>query len=138
MTIVSMPPREVTEEHKAAMAAGRAESKAVRSYLEAIEQTRPRRGRKRTKESIEARLEKILMEIDDADPMDRLKLVQERMDLETELAAMGQQIDLTELETEFVKVASSYGRRNGISYAAWREVGVEPAVLKAAGVKRSD
>jgi uncharacterized protein YicC (UPF0701 family) len=133
-----MPPREVTEEHKAAMAAGRAESKAVREYLEALEQTKPRRGRKRTKESIESRLGKITDELEDAGPMDRLKLVQERIDLESELASMGQQIDLSELEAEFVQVAASYGRRNSISYAAWREVGVEPSVLKAAGVKRSD
>lgn len=131
-------PREVTEEHKAAMAAGRAESRAVRAYLEAIEQNRPRRGRKRTPESIQQRLDTIVSTLDDADPMDRLKLVQERMDLEAELAAMGQTIDLTELEAEFVSVAASYAKRNGISYAAWREVGVDPSVLKSAGIKRSD
>jgi len=131
-------PREVTDEHKAAMAAGRAESRAVRSYLEAVEQVRPRRGRKRTAETIQKRLEAIGLELDHADPMDRLKMVQERMDLEAELAAMGNTIDLTELEAEFVKVAASYGKRNGISYAAWREVGVEPSVLKDAGIKRND
>jgi uncharacterized protein YicC (UPF0701 family) len=131
-------PREVTEEHKAAMAAGRAESRAVRAYLEALDQVRPKRGRKRTAESIQQRLDSLTVELDQADAMDRLKLVQERMDLEAELALMGQTIDLTELEAEFVKVAASYSRRNGISYAAWREVGVEPTVLKAAGVKRSD
>lgn len=131
-------PREVTEEHKAAMAAGRAESRAVRAYLEAIEQNRPRRGRKRTPESIQQRLDIIASTLEDADAMDRLKLVQERMDLEAELAAMGQTIDLTELEAEFVNVAASYAKRNGISYAAWREVGVDPSVLKSAGIKRSD
>lgn len=131
-------PREVTEEHKAAMAAGRAESRAVRAYLEAVEQVRPRRGRKRSPETIQKRLELIAVEVEDAEPMDRLKLVQERMDLEAELAAMGQTVDLTELEAEFVKVAAAYSKRNGISYAAWREVGVEPSVLKAAGIKRND
>ncbi len=131
-------PREVTEEHKAAMAAGRAESRAVRAYLEALEHSRPRRGRKRTAESIQQRLDAIASELDDADAMDRLKLVQERMDLEAELANMGQTIDLTELEAEFVKVAASYAKRNGISYGAWREVGVEPSVLKTAGIKRND
>ena len=131
-------PREVTEEHKAAMAAGRQESRAVRAYLEAVEQVRPRRGRKRTPESVQARLETLASLLDDADPMDRLKLVQERMDLEAELATMGQTIDITELEAEFVKVAASYSKRNGISYAAWREVGVDPSILKTAGIKRND
>jgi hypothetical protein len=36
-----------------------------------------------------------------------------------------------------VKVAKSYSQRQGISYATWREVGVEAAVLKAAGVSRA-
>ncbi len=120
------------------MAAGRAESRAVRAYLEAVEQVRPRRGRKRSPETVQKRLELIAAELDVAEPMDRLKLVQERMDLEAELATMGQTIDLTELEADFVSVAASYSKRNGISYAAWREVGVEPSVLKAAGIKRND
>jgi len=36
-----------------------------------------------------------------------------------------------------VEVAKSYSSRKGISYAAWREVGVEPAVLKKAGISRA-
>jgi hypothetical protein len=35
-----------------------------------------------------------------------------------------------------VKVARSYGERNGITYTAWREIGVDPAVLKKAGITR--
>ena len=33
---------------------------------------------------------------------------------------------------DFIKVARTYSKRQGISYSAWRKVGVEPAVLKAA------
>ena len=40
-------PKVVTKEHKAAMAAGRAESRAVSNYLEAMAANKPRRGRKR-------------------------------------------------------------------------------------------
>ena len=42
--------------HKAALARGREEGRAVRRYLEAIERNRPRRGRKRTPESVRKRL----------------------------------------------------------------------------------
>ena len=42
-----------------------------------------------------------------------------------------------QVEAEFVKVAKSYSQRQGISYATWREVGVEASVLKAAGISRS-
>jgi hypothetical protein len=46
-------------------------------------------------------------------------------------------IDLSSLEAEFVKVAQGYSDRQGISYAAWREVGVEASVLKKAGISRA-
>jgi len=68
--------------------------------------------------------------------MKRVALVQERMDLQRELEASEGGIDLTQLESEFVKYAKSYSERKSISYAAWREVGVSAATLKAAGVGR--
>jgi hypothetical protein len=46
----------------------------------------------------------------------------------------GQQIGF--LEKAFVKVARAYSERNGISYSAWREIGVDPAVLKKAHINR--
>ena len=55
--------RVVSDEHKAAMAAGRTEARAVKNYLDALELTRPKRGRKRTPDSINARLEKINAEL---------------------------------------------------------------------------
>lgn len=126
----------MTDEHKAALAQGRAEGRAVKAYLEALAANKPKRGRKRTPDSIAKRLEKIDAELDDASPMNRLQLVQERMDLEGELARMGDQVDLSGLEDGFVAVAKAYGSRKGISYAAWREVDVPASVLKRAGIGR--
>src|ERR1700739_1377102 len=45
--------------HKQALAVGREESRAVRRYLEALQAHKPKRGRKRTSESIQARLDQI-------------------------------------------------------------------------------
>ena len=45
-------------------------------------------------------------------------------------------VDTSELETAFVEVAKSYSDRNAISYNAWRQIGVEPAVLRKAGISR--
>lgn len=122
--------------HKAALAAGRAEGKAVRDYLEALRANKPRRGRKRTADTVRNQLASLEVEIADADPVRELQLVQRRMDLEAELASMSSGVDISALEAAFVKVARSYGERNGISYAAWRSVGVEPSVLKTAGIGR--
>ncbi|HEX9529863.1 MAG TPA: hypothetical protein VF954_01900 [Acidimicrobiales bacterium] len=126
----------MSSEHKEALALGREQGRAVRRYLEALEQHRPRRGRKRTADSIQARLDKIDAELEAADPLGRLHLTQERMDLELELATKSEAVDLTALEDDFVEAAKDYGRRKGVSYAAWREAGVEAAVLKRAGVGR--
>jgi hypothetical protein len=127
----------MTEEHKAALAAGRNESRIVKNYLDALDSNRPRRGRKRTADSIKKRLAEVEMEISNADPLARLNLYQERMNLQDELETMGAKIDVSALEDDFVDVALNYSSRRGISYAAWREAGVGAAVLKRAGVSRS-
>jgi hypothetical protein len=127
----------MSAEHKAALAEGRTQSKAVRQYLEALEAHKPKRGRKRTPESIKKRLDTIDGQIDNADPLKRLQLVQERMDLTAELANMEDKPDLTALENDFVASAKAYGTRKGITYAAWRELGVDAATLKAAGITRA-
>jgi len=131
------PKNSITDQHKAAMAEGRVEGKVVRDYLDALRNSKGKPGRKRTTESVSRRLASIEVELQDASPVRELELVQERMDLQLELESMKTKVDPATLEAGFVKVASSYSTRKGISYSAWRAVGVEPAVLKKAGISRS-
>ncbi|HET7523518.1 MAG TPA: hypothetical protein VFJ79_05170 [Acidimicrobiales bacterium] len=72
-----------------------------------------------------------------ADPLTRVHLVQERMNLEAELAHKGETVDLESLEKGFVKAARTYGERKGITYAAWRSAGVDANVLRRAGIPRT-
>jgi hypothetical protein len=127
----------MSDAHKAALAEGREQGRLVRRYLEALQANKPKRGRKRTVESIEKRLATIAERAATSDPLTRLQLEQERMDLQRELDTASAGVDLTRLEDEFVQVAAAYGARKGISYAAWRAVGVDPATLRRAGIKRS-
>jgi uncharacterized protein YicC (UPF0701 family) len=127
----------MSDEHKAALAKGRTEGRVVRDYLEALRATKPKRGRKRTEESVQKRLDAIEQQLADASPVDELLLIQERRDLTAELDAMSNAIDLDEIETKFVEVAASYSTSKGISYTSWRDVGVAADVLKRAGVSRS-
>lgn len=129
-------PKEMTPEHKAALERGRSEGRVVREYLEALRNSKPKRGRKRTPDSIKNRLTVIDRELADASAIDELQLVQERRDLTAELEAMGSTIDIDALEQAFVGVAKAYGERKGISYASWREVGVAAATLVNAGITR--
>ncbi len=124
-------------EHKAALAKGREEGRVVRQYLEALESTKPRRGRKRTPDSIRKRLAAIDASLPEADPLNRLHLVEEKQRLEAELAHTGDVVDLAALEKSFIKVARPYGERKGISYSAWRTVGVSASVLQQAKIPRA-
>src|SRR5919199_159164 len=109
----------MSNEHKQALAEGREQGRGVRLYLEALEKNRPKRGRKL-----------------DADPLTRLHLVQERINLQAELESLKAKTDLTELEKGFIAAAKSYGERKGITHAAWRALGVPPDVLRKAGISR--
>jgi len=129
--------RSMSDEHKASLAQGRHEGRVVRNYLEALEAHAPKRGRRRTVENVDRRLTAIEDELTTADPLRRLKLVQERRDLAAERETMGSPVDIAVLEDAFVEIAASYSDRQGISYESWREVGVPPAVLMRAGVSRS-
>ena len=128
----------MSDEHKAALAKGRHEGRVVRDYLEGLRATKPKRGRKRTPDTIRRRLEAIDVELASASPLDELLLVQERRDLSAELSAMSNSIDIEALEGEFVKVAKSYSDSKSISYASWRDVGVPANVLKHAGITCGD
>ena len=127
--------REVTPEHKAAMIQGRTETRTVRQYLEALGGARQTGGRRRSKEALEKKLAAVEHEIGSSDAVTRLQLVQERIDLQKAIEAAEQSVDIEELENAFVQIAASYSERKGISYQAWREVGVEVRVLRDASIR---
>jgi hypothetical protein len=127
----------MSADHKAALAKGREEGLAVRRYLEALESSRPRRGRRRTPSSIEPKLKAIDEQLVDADPLTRLHLLQQKKDLQEELSRAGDVPDLTDLEKQFIGAAKSYGERKGISYGTWRSAGVSATVLQKAGIART-
>src|SRR5579875_3461320 len=95
--------RPMSSQHKAALAKGREEGLAVRRYLEALESSRPRRGRRRTPASITKRLNAIDAELATADPLTRLHLMQQKKDLSEELNRSAETEDVDALEKQFVK-----------------------------------
>jgi hypothetical protein len=128
----------MSDEHKQALAAGRREGAAVKAYLEVLQRSRPRRGRRRSPEGIERRLAAINNELSGATPLNRLLLTQERRDLETELQQLRRtdRPTLQALEDAFTTHALSFGERKRIDYQTWREVGVPETVLRRAGIQR--
>src|SRR5438105_830500 len=117
--------REVSDAHKAAMAAGREAARTVNAYLTALEDVRPRRGRKVSKEELEKRLATARKQADQAVGTTRLLAVQLVEDLENRIASLtnSAQDNLAELEQRFVKAAKAYSESKGISYSSWRTIG---------------
>lgn len=131
----------MSAEHKRALAEGRRQAKAVSDYLEALKvASAPRkRGRQRTPESIQQRLDTIEQELaNDPTPLQEVQLIQERLDLQEDLKQKQEQeeVDPDEYLPAFIESAAAYSERKGITYDAWRQLGVAPKILKEAGVPR--
>ncbi len=111
-------------------------ARIVRRYLSALDVRKPGRTAARTVESVQHRMHQIDTLLLSADPVQRLHLTQERIDLHAEQLRLQQSGggDFTDLEKAFIRVARSYGDRHDITYSAWRQVGVDADVLAKAGI----
>ncbi|MDA8270291.1 MAG: hypothetical protein M0Z39_02635 [Actinomycetota bacterium] len=67
-------------------------------------------------------------------PLNRLHLTQKKIELTQELERIKNGPDIGELENQFVSIAMEYSKRKGISFPAWKELGVSPDVLARAGI----
>lgn len=127
----------MTDEHKAALAKGRSQAKAVRDYLEALEKS-SRPGRRLSRDEIAEKIQQAQEQAESVeDPAKRVELIQKRLDYEERLADHEEAPDIETLEKGFVEAAREYSERKGISYTAWREAGVPASVLREAGVPRT-
>jgi hypothetical protein len=126
----------MSDAHKEALAQGRRESRAAKAYLEVLGSRRP--GRPVTSESVAKKLagieERLAIE---TDALKRLDLIQAKLDAEDQLESLSGNVDIDALEKEFIEIAKSYSERKGISYSAWRAIGVDAGVLKDAGIART-
>jgi hypothetical protein len=126
----------MSDEHKAALAEGRRQARAIKAYLRAVEGVAA--GRTVSPERLRARLARLEEQLAAAtDPLQRVALIQRRLDTQAALDNADAAADLAELERGFVEAAAAYSARKGIGYAAWREAGVPAAVLKRAGITRA-
>ncbi len=106
------------------------ETAVVRRYLKTIDgiRSKPRLA------DPAARLRdiEVLLSDKDTDPIPRLDLLQERIELRR-LAT--QAAEAEGITRDFIHVAQDYSERKGISYGAWRDYGVPATILKEAGIR---
>ena len=126
----------MSAEHKAALAQGRREARAIKAYLDALANRRP--GRPVTAETLGQRIARLDARIAaEENALKAVELRQQRLEAESSLSAIGEQADIGALEKGFVAAVAGYSERKGISYSAWRESGVPASVLKSAGIPRT-
>lgn len=112
----------------------------VSRYLEQLLEKRPQRGRPRrtkTDQEIADRVGVIDTEMAKVGVLARLALTQERLELIAELegrAAPAPAEEDDRLEQAFITAARRFSDERGISYGAWREMGVGVRVLRLAGI----
>ena len=132
-----MPRRgKMTAAHKDAIRKGRSEAQAVKAYLESLGGERRRRSSdpatlKKRLAAAEAQLK------DETNVLKILELKEEARTLRRQLEAAGSPRQASDLEKDFVKSARAFATRKGISYDTFRDMGVSPKVLAAAGITRS-
>ena len=103
----------MSDAHKAALAQGRHQSRVVRAYLTALESAKPRRGRPRSPERIANRIQAIDLALATADPMTRVRLIQERLDLTAELSARSAPDDLAAARSRLRRGGQALRRGQG-------------------------
>jgi hypothetical protein len=110
----------------------------IRAYLKALEASKaPQPRGRRTVEYLQRKIDAVPAEMEAAsDPLKKVKLAQERLELQAELESRTAVQELDKLEAVFVENAAQMSLEHGLSYAAWRDVGVPSQVLSKAGIKR--
>ncbi len=115
----------------------RTETAIIRRYLSALNEEKPRRGRRKTVESVQRRIDYIRANLSDANPLMKVHLHQELINCKKELEQLNAKNKLASLEADFIQIAKDYSLRKSISYTAWRVSGVPASVLKRAGITRT-
>jgi hypothetical protein len=110
----------------------RAETNTIAAYLTALRAPKVPARSRASLEKRRAQIEQWIAE--EESPIREVELIQQRLDIDAQLAQIDRAARLSELEEGFVKVAASWAKRIGISAAALREVGVLARVLAKAGL----
>jgi hypothetical protein len=123
----------MTKAHKAALAKGRREASAVRRYLEALEQDGERIDVDKLRKRVDDLASKAYQE---DDPLRRVEVIEQRLKAEKALEDAQKTPDINALAADFSDAVASYSERKGITYKAWRELGVPAVVLREGGLSR--
>jgi hypothetical protein len=118
------------------MAEGRERSRIVDAYIKAL-QSHKYRGRGVTPldpEKLRSQIAKLNELIPNTTGMDRVARIQERIDLEKQLASLDKEKEFQALEARFLSVIKQISMDRKISYQAWREAGVTVRTLAKAGM----
>lgn len=111
-----------------------ATTRTIRRYLEGLEEGW---NIQVDAEPIRARLTQVQADIVVASPVQRVQLIQERLDLQAQLEEAETDWGWDQIEADAIAVMAEWAESRGLSYKALRQAGVPAAALKAAGIART-
>jgi hypothetical protein len=127
--------RGLSTSHLEALDKGRKAGNAVRAYLTHLEQSTPRRRGRRV--NWQTRLEASQAALETTtDVVERLRLTQAVQTAQEHLNVAQEDAHVASLEAGFIEWGKHYSEAHGISYAAWRQIGVPARMLREAGITR--
>lgn len=110
----------------------RSVEETIDAYLRAVAKPK-RRGRRPSKETLQARLDK-LEAAPPAQGAEGAKIAQQKLDLIDEIANYDQPDAREELEKAFIECGAVWAAENHVSRQAFASMGVPATVLKDAGI----
>jgi hypothetical protein len=128
--------RQLTPREKEAMSEGRERSRIIDKYLRelATGKYHKRGPGKADPASIKAELADLDTKLATAEGIQKLLLTQKREQLTLDLEGRGDEDKFQQLEQAFMRVARQFSADRGISYNAWRDMGVPARVLLKAKI----
>jgi hypothetical protein len=112
-------------------------TRVVNPYLLSLSAKKKNNSGKRSPERLAAKLETISAKLDTdttLTPVARLRLYQDRIDITRDLNAATYQPDIDGLVKLFIEVGAEWAKDTGISYQAFRDMGVPTSVLREARI----
>lgn len=133
-TAAKAPARKQAATHKQALFDAKSESQKISHYLRALENRKKGRGPRKNPDVLERRIASLQVYVKEATGLRRLQAVQRIRNMQREQSELADAGNFGKFEADFIASAKSYSEKNGIDYGSWREVGVDAAVLKKAGI----
>lgn len=107
----------------------------IRRYFNSLDRPRTRKRKSPDVDKLHRRLDEVEGLLPSADPLRRVHLHQEQINLLRRLEEVETPVNPEEVEMKFIEYVAPWAEEKGVSWAALRAAGVPARILRQAGMK---